>query len=153
MTLAALQKPAYTSRHRIGFLIAVLGVGLMMASASAPSPFYPVLQREMGFSDAMMTGIFAVYAGVLLIALLIGGSVSDHLGRRPVLSAAFLLLALSTIAFEAAASASGLLWARALQGVACAFLLSTLSAGMVDLEPPASRWSGWATPNPAFSPP
>lgn len=123
-------------RRRAGFAIAALGAGLMMASASAPSPFYPVLRQEMGFSDVTMTGVFAVYAIALLGALLIGGSISDHLGRRPVLSAGFLLLALSALVFETATTASGLLGARALQGVACAFLLSTLSAAVVDLEPP-----------------
>ncbi len=126
----------YTPRHQAGFAIASLGMGLMMASASAPSPFYPVLQQQMGFSNLTMTGIFAVYAIVLLCTLLIGGSSSDHLGRRPVLSAAFVLLAVSAMTFLEATSASGLLLARALQGVACAFLLSTLSATVVDLEPP-----------------
>ncbi|MES5048178.1 MFS transporter [Rhizobium nepotum] len=127
---------SYTPRHRAGFTIASLGSGLMMASASAPSPFYPVLQRQMAFSDATMTAIFAVYAIVLLFTLLTGGSSSDHLGRRPVLSFAFLVLAVAALAFELATSPAGLIGARALQGIACAFLLSTLSAAIVDLEPP-----------------
>lgn len=134
MTLT--QSIAYTPRHRAGFAIASLGIGLMMASASAPSPFYPVLQREMAFSDVTMTAIFAVYAIALLFTLLTGGSSSDHLGRRPVLSLAFLLLAVSALAFELAATSAALIGARALQGIACAFLLSTLSAAIVDLEPP-----------------
>lgn len=127
---------SYTRRHGAGFAIASLGSGLMMASASAPSPFYPVLQREMAFSDVTMTAIFAVYAIVLLFTLLVGGSSSDHVGRRPILSLAFVLLALSALVFEAAISPLGLIGARALQGIACAFLLSTLSAAIVDLEPP-----------------
>lgn len=126
----------YTPRHRAGFAIASLGSALMMTSASAPSPFYPVLQREMGFSDVTMTLIFAVYAIILLFTLLTGGSSSDHLGRRPVLSFAFVLLAVAALSFEFATTPSGLIGARALQGVACAFLLSTLSAAIADLEPP-----------------
>lgn len=127
---------SYTPRHRAGFAIASLGSGLMMASASAPSPFYPVLQRQMAFSEATMTAIFAVYAIVLLFTLLTGGSSSDHLGRRPVLSLAFLGLAVSALAFELATTPAALIGARALQGISCAFLLSTLSAAIVDLEPP-----------------
>ncbi len=107
-----------------------------MASASAPSPFYPVLQRQMAFSDAIMTVIFAVYAIVLLFGLLTAGSSSDHLGRRLVSSFAFIILAAAALAFESADSPAGLIGARALQGIACAFLLSTLSAAIVDLEPP-----------------
>lgn len=131
-----LSSSEYTRRHRFGFLIACFGSGLMMASASAPSPFYPVLQQEIGFSDVAMTAIFAVYAIVLLMTLLTGGSSSDHVGRRPILCLGFLLLAIFAIFFETATSLSGLIVARALQGVACAFLLSTLSATIVDLEPP-----------------
>lgn len=128
--------PLYSARHRAGFAIASLGSALMMASASAPSPFYPVLQRQIGFSPAAMTAIFAIYAIVLLTALLTAGSSSDHLGRRPVLSAAFVLLAISAFAFDQATTLTGLIGARALQGIACAFLLSTLSAAITDLEPP-----------------
>jgi MFS family permease len=128
---------AYTARHRAGFAIVLIGMMLMMASASAPSPFYPVLQHDIGFSDPVLTGIFAVYTLFLLATLLTAGSCSDHIGRRPVLSVGFALLALSLLIFEQAASVHGLLIARALQGVACALLLSTLSATIVDLEPPS----------------
>lgn len=130
-------QPAYTARHGIGFAITLTGLLLMMASASAPSPFYPLLQREIGFSDPVLTGIFAVYTLFLLATLLTAGSCSDHLGRRPVLSFGFAGLALASLVFEQATSVEGLLAARAIQGIACALLLSTLSATIVDLEPPA----------------
>lgn len=136
--MSAASRPAYTARHRAGFAIVALGIGMMMASASAPSPFYPVLQREMGFSAVTMTAIFAVYAIVLLATLLTGGSSSDHIGRRPVLSFGFALLAVSALAFELATTPAALIAARAVQGVACAFLLTTLSTAITDLEPPES---------------
>ncbi|MDB5665716.1 MFS transporter [Cypionkella sp.] len=127
----------YTARHYAGFAIVLIGLMLMMASASAPSPFYPVLQRDIGFSDPVLTGIFAVYTVFLLATLLTAGSCSDHLGRRPVLSAGFAGLALSLLVFEQATTVEGLLMARAIQGISCALLLSTLSATIVDLEPPS----------------
>jgi MFS family permease len=131
----------YTARHRAGFAIVLIGLMLMMASASAPSPFYPVLQRDIGFSDPVLTGIFAVYTLFLLATLLTAGSCSDHIGRRPVLSLGFALLALSLAVFEQSGSVQSLLIARAVQGIACALLLSTLSATIVDLEPPTSPGS------------
>ncbi len=131
----------YTARHRAGFAIVLIGLMLMMASASAPSPFYPVLQRDIGFSDPALTGVFAVYTVFLLATLLTAGSCSDHLGRRPVLSAGFAGLALSLLVFEQSTTVEGLLIARAIQGVACALLLSTLSATIVDLEPPSNPGS------------
>lgn len=122
-------------QSRTGFLVTTLGALAMMASASAPSPFYPVLRAEIGFSPALMTVVFAVYALALLTALLVAGSASDHVGRRPVLSLGFALLALALYVFDQATSVSGLILARILQGAACGLLVSTLPATITDFEP------------------
>lgn len=117
------------------FALGLVSLLAMMIGASAPSPFYPVLQQELDFSSATMTGVFAVYAIALLAMLLVAGSLSDHLGRRPVISAAFVLLAASMVVFWHADSVSTLYAARVVQGAASALLLSSLSALVVDLEP------------------
>lgn len=122
--------------HPAGFALALGAILVMMAGASAPSPFYPVLQRDIGFSSATLTAIFAVYAVALLLTLLVTGSLSDHLGRRPVLSGALTLLALSMLVFWHADSVTLLVVARVVQGVASGLLLSSLTATVVDLEPP-----------------
>ncbi|GAA0989066.1 Inner membrane transport protein YnfM [Nocardioides aquaticus] len=122
--------------HPAGFALALGAILVMMAGASAPSPFYPVLQRDIGFSSAILTGIFAVYAVALLLTLLVTGSLSDHLGRRPVVSGALALLAVSMLAFWHADSVTLLVTARIVQGVASGLLLSSLTATVVDLEPP-----------------
>jgi len=129
-----------------GFALALVAVLTMMAGASAPSPFYPVLQREIGFSAAVLTAIFAVYAVALLLTLLVTGSLSDHVGRRPVVSTGFVLLAGSMLVFWHADSVALLLVARVVQGVASGLLLSALSAAVVDLEPP-DRAGAAATAN------
>ena len=118
-----------------GFRITLAGMAVMMAGASAPSPFYPMLQLQIGFSAATLTGIFAVYTVALLASLLVMGSLSDHVGRRPVISVGFALMALSLLLFWQAGDVSGLIVARVLQGVAAGLLLSALSAAVVDLEP------------------
>lgn len=120
-----------------GFTLVIAAVIAMMVGASAPSPFYPVLQQELGFSAATLTGIFAVYAVFLLVTLLVTGSLSDHLGRRPVISAGFVVLAISMVAFWHADSVAMLFTARLVQGIAAGLLMSSLSAAVVDFEPPA----------------
>lgn len=122
-------------RSHAGFRITLAGMAVMMAGASAPSPFYPSLQQEIGFSAATLTGIFAVYTVALLISLLVTGSLSDHVGRRPVISVGFVLMALSLLLFWQAGDVAGLMVARTLQGIAAGLLLSALSAAVVDLEP------------------
>lgn len=131
-----LDTPHTVTRSRtLGFALGLVAFLAMMAGASAPSPFYPVLQQELGFSPGTLTGIFAVYAIALLATLLVTGSLSDHVGRRPMLSVGFALLAGSMVVFWHADSVGTLFAARVLQGVASGLLMSSLSAAVVDLEP------------------
>lgn len=131
-----------TQRARLGrgpgFVLGLGAVVAMMVGASAPSPFYPVLQAELGFSAGMMTTIFGVYALALLATLLVTGSLSDHIGRRPVLAAGFVILAVSMVGFWHADSVTLLLVSRVVQGLAAGLLMSTMTAAVTDLEP-ASR--------------
>ncbi|GMB82013.1 MFS transporter [Shinella zoogloeoides] len=122
-------------RSQTGFRITLAGMAVMMAGASAPSPFYPMLQHAIGFSAATLTGIFAVYTIALLTSLLIMGSLSDYIGRRPVISGGFAVMALSLALFWQAGDVQALMVARVLQGIAAGLLLSALSAAVVDLEP------------------
>ncbi|MGY0387516.1 MFS transporter [Nocardioides sp. WG-D5] len=123
--------------RRLGAGMALGAVVLMMAGASAPSPFYPDLQVGLGLQPWVMTAVFAVYAVALLGTLLVFGSVSDHVGRRPVVTVGFLLLAGSFALFRGADTAAFLFEARILQGVASGLLLSTLSATVADFERPS----------------
>ncbi|MFE6510667.1 MFS transporter [Nocardioides sp. NPDC057767] len=125
------------SGRRLGAGMTLGAVVLMMAGASAPSPFYPDLQVGLGLQPWVMTAVFAVYAVALLATLLVGGSVSDHVGRRPVVTVGFLLLAASFALFRGADTAAVLFEARILQGVASGLLLSTLSAAVADFERPS----------------
>ncbi|NGN93659.1 MFS transporter [Nocardioides sp. KC13] len=125
------------SKRRLGAGVALGAVVLMMAGASAPSPFYPDLQVGLGLQPWVMTAVFAVYAVALLGTLLVFGSVSDHVGRRPVVTVGFVLLAASFALFRSADAAAALFEARILQGVASGLLLSTLSAAVADFERPS----------------
>ncbi|GAA3524879.1 MFS transporter [Aeromicrobium flavum] len=120
----------------MGFGVVLVALTVFLIGASAPSPFYPVLQERIGFSSVMMTLIFAVYALAMLATLLVTGSLSDHLGRRPVIAAGLLVLALSMTAFWQAESVTVLVTARVVQGFGAGLLLSSMSAAVVDLEPP-----------------
>jgi MFS family permease len=135
--MSVLDQVRSSRRTNAGFVVALIAVAGMMAGASAPSPFYPVLQERIGFSAGTMTIIFAVYAVALLLTLLVAGSLSDHIGRRPVISAGLMILAASMIIFWRAGSIETLVGARIVQGIAAGLLLSALTAAVVDLEPPS----------------
>ena len=114
--------------------MATVLMALLFASA-VPSPLYVVYQDEWGFSSITLTSVFAVYAIALLAALLVFGSISDHIGRRPTLIAA---LALEIVAMAAFAGAEGVGWlfvARTLQGIATGTAMGAISAALLDLQP------------------
>ena len=113
--------------------VAVLLV-LMLAASGVPSPLYRVYQEEFGFSSGVLTTIFGIYSFALLASLLVVGGLSDHVGRRPVLIAAFVLEAASMALFLFADGVGWLLAARVVQGLATGALTSTLGAALLDLQ-------------------
>ncbi|PKZ62884.1 MFS transporter [Gordonia terrae] len=122
--------------HRAFWLIAATYMMVLFASA-APSPLYPVYQELWGFSALTLTLVFAVYVLTMLLSLLTVGSLSDHVGRRPVLAVALVLLIASMVLFVVAQDVGALLAARALQGLATGAAMGTLTATTVDLQPSA----------------
>jgi len=83
----------------------------------------------------ILTVVFAVYVAGLVGALLTVGSLSDHLGRRPVLVASLLLAAAGTAIFWAAGGVFSLVFARVVQGIATGTATGALAAGLVEFSP------------------
>ena len=75
----------------------------MLLSANLATPLYAVWARQFGFSTAVLALIFAVYALVLVPALLLFGQLSDRLGRRVVIAIGLGLAALALLLFALAA--------------------------------------------------
>ncbi len=111
-------------------------------AASAPSPLFVVFQHAWGFSSSMLTVAFAIYAIALMLSLLIAGSLSDHVGRRPVIVVALVMQALAMGLFLHAQNIGGLIGARVLQGVATGVVSGALSAAVVEAAPPARKQLG-----------
>ncbi|MGA6160693.1 alpha/beta fold hydrolase [Stenotrophomonas sp. NPDC087984] len=119
----------------VSFFVAGAAGAAALTAASAPSPLYPVYQRLWGFSAFTLTVIFAVYVFALLAALLTVGSLSDRVGRRPVASAALVLLALGMLLFAIAGGPGGLMAARIVQGFAVGAAAGTTTAMIMDSAP------------------
>jgi MFS family permease len=102
------------------------------ASSGAPTPLYRFYQEGFGLSALLLTMIFAAYAFSLLAALLTVGSLSDHIGRRPVIFAALVLNAVAMFMFIEADSAATLIAARIVQGFATGAATTSLGAAILD---------------------
>ena len=105
-----------------------------MASA-APTPLYRLYQQEFGLTPFMLTVVFAAYSFGLLASLLTLGSLSDHLGRRPVVLAALAINALAMGVFLFANSVGWLIAARLIQGFSGGIAATAIGAAVVDLNP------------------
>jgi MFS family permease len=120
------------------WILAVLFLMLFFASAAA-SPLYPVYQLQFGFSAATLTAVFAVYVLVLLVTLLFFGTVSDYLGRLPVILTALVFSVAGCAVFLAAHGVGALYAARSLQGIATGLASGPAGAALIDLQPVGSQ--------------
>jgi MFS family permease len=108
---------------------------VMLLVGNLPTPLYAVYQEQFGFSDTTLTLIFAVYALMLIPSLLVFGQLSDRIGRRPVIVGGLIAAAIGLVLLAVAQSTTGLLVARAVQGLALGTVVGTVPAALVELEP------------------
>jgi MFS family permease len=132
------------------FVLIGVVLGAVLFAASAPSPLYPVYEQRFDFTPATLTSIFAVYAFALITTLLLTGSLSDRVGRRPVLLGSLLVLAAAMVVFALADGVGWLFAARVLQGLGTGVATGTLSAALLDLQPRPGAGSTVSSVGPSF---
>ncbi len=120
--------------QRSSLVFLALTLLTFLAASSAPTPLYHLYQEGLHFSAGMLTLIFGVYAISLLAALLTVGSLSDHLGRKPVIFAALVLDMLAMVLFINEGSVAWLIAARTLQGFATGMATAVLGAALLDTD-------------------
>ncbi|MBY8947888.1 MULTISPECIES: MFS transporter [unclassified Pseudomonas] len=120
--------------HRSSLVFLAVTLLTFLAASSAPTPLYHLYQEGLHFSAGMLTLIFGVYALSLLAALLTVGSLSDHLGRRPVIFTALLLNMLAMVLFINESSVAWLIAARTVQGFATGMATAVLGAALLDTD-------------------
>jgi MFS family permease len=119
----------------VGFVGISAAMVAILVAAGSPTPLWPIYQEQWGFPPWMLTLAFGVYALALLVAILVIGSLSDHIGRRPLMIGALALELTAMLVFLVAPSIGWLIVARIVQGVATGAASSSLSAAVVELAP------------------
>ena len=130
----SVRRPDARLGRRSAFALLASAALTLLASSSVPTPLYTTYQARWGFSDLTVTVIFGVYAVAVLASLLVLGSLSDHVGRRPLLIAGLGSQVLVMLLFASAGDLDVLLAARVLQGLATGAALGAIGAGLVDLH-------------------
>lgn len=145
MTISA-SCPAPTAAPRLtstgAFTATAVTFAALYVAAGAPTPLLVVFQQQWHFPASVLTVAFAAYALGLLAALLVMGSLSDHVGRRPVLVVALLVELLAMLMFVFAPDIGWVIAARVVQGLATGAATSAFSASVVEHAPPGRKRLG-----------
>lgn len=115
----------------------VFAVG--MTGTTLPTPLYGLYREQIGFSELVVTIVFAVYAIGVIAALLVAGDFSDVLGRRPVLLTALGLSLLSAVCFLLQGGLALLFAGRLLSGFSAGLLSGAATAAVLELAPAELR--------------
>ena len=125
--------------RRAGFAVVTYAFAVTMVGTTLPTPLYSIYTERFGFSELMITVIFATYAAGVIAALLLLGQASDVVGRRPVLLLGLGFSALSAVVFLLAGGLAPLLVGRLLSGFSAGIFTGTATATLVDLAGPEKR--------------
>ncbi|MGP9504246.1 MFS transporter [Specibacter sp. AOP5-B1-6] len=112
----------------IAFMSLYLGAGAL-------TPMLVDYKERFHFAPEMLNVAFAVYAAGFLVAALVFGSLSDYLGRRPVLIGGLIVQLASNLLFLYAADVSWVIAGRIIQGIASGAATAAFTAAMVELAP------------------
>lgn len=131
------------SASRLAFLGVAFAFLVTMLGTTLPTPLYPLYQQRFGFSQLMITVIFAAYSVGVIAALITTGRWSDQVGRRPLLFAGLVAAAVSDAVFLTSDGLAGLLAARVFSGVSAGIFTGTATVAVIELVPP--DWKRRAT--------
>ncbi|SMF79388.1 MFS transporter [Streptomyces sp. Amel2xC10] len=135
--MAKSQRRVRSDRPWYAVAAVVFAVG--MAGTTLPTPLYGLYREEIGFSQFMVTVIFAVYAVGVIAALLVAGNFSDVVGRRPVIFVALVLSVLSAVCFLFEDGLPLLFLGRLLSGFAAGLLSGAATAAVTELAKTGQR--------------
>ena len=127
-----------SGRSGYGFALLAYAFAAIMLGTTMPSPMYALYSEHLHFAVVETTVIYATYAGGVLTALLVFGSWSDAIGRRPVLLAGTLCALASAAVFLSADTVAQLLVGRVLSGLSAGLFTGTATAAIIESAPP--RW-------------
>lgn len=117
------------------FAGAALAFAALYLAAGAPTSLLVLFEKQWGFPSWVLTVAFAAYAIGLLASLLVVGSLSDHVGRRPVLIGSLAVELIAMLMFVFATDITWVIVARVVQGVATGAATSAFTASLVEAAP------------------
>ncbi|MEU5564960.1 MFS transporter [Micromonospora musae] len=138
--------PVTHRRRTLPAGLALTGTALAFTSlylgAGVLTPLLVLYRQQWNFAPSLLTLAFAVYAIGFLAAVLTLGSLSDQVGRRPVLIGALVIQLASNVLFLVAPDVGWVIAGRIVQGVASGAATAAFTAALVELAPPNRKRLG-----------
>lgn len=122
------------------FATATAALVAVFAASGAPIPLYERYRAAAGLSTQDLSLAAVAYFVAVLIALVVLGRLSDHLGRRVVAVAAVILAAIGSLILLDVSNLGILLTGRVFHGLACGLASSALTTYVIDTAPDRPRW-------------
>jgi MFS family permease len=119
--------------------VAGLGLAVMFMGSTLVTPLYGLWREADGFSELVLTLVYAAYVVGNLVALFVFGRLSDQLGRRRAGLPAMTLGVVAMLVFTFAPSTAWLFVGRVLSGLAIGVSSGTFTAWITELVPGQDR--------------
>lgn len=148
VTLDARDDSAATRSVFVGVLAVLLATGW---TANHFAALMPVLTDSRHLSTATVDAMFGIYAVGLLPGLLIGGRVSDALGRQTVAWSGSTIALVGTVVMLLSQHPDALLAGRLIVGAGVGLAVSACTEWASDLKGPAGAATAGAVPTPGFA--
>ena len=118
-----------------GFWAVAASITVIVLGANTPLPLLTVYQTQFGFSTAMLTVIYGVYTGGVILAVFALGPASDLVGRKRILIPALLVMATGLLVGLLSRNVWSLMISRILEGLAVGAGTTTAVAALGELHP------------------
>lgn len=140
--------PARDKVRGLSFSVILVSVVAVMAHTALPTPIYAIYSREFGLTTLQVTEVYAIYALGVIAALFLFNSLSNTVGRRPLLLVGLVCSVVSNVVFLNADSIGHLFAARCFTGLAAGTFMGTATVAAVEVAAGgalAKHAAVWAT--------
>src|SRR6202050_1556145 len=135
ITAAGSTPPTGSDRRWLGLPVLCLSVFLVVVDNTIVNVALPTLNRQLGASITSLQWIVDAYSLAFAGLLLAGGGIGDRLGRKGTMQVGLIFFGLFSAAAALSHSTGTLITARALMGVAAAFIFPASLAILTTVFP------------------
>jgi EmrB/QacA subfamily drug resistance transporter len=136
---SAEHRHAHHDRRWLILPVLCLSVFLVVVDNTIVNVAIPSLSRDLGASTAQLQWIVDAYSLAFAGLLLAGGGIGDRLGRKVVMQAGLVFFGVFSVLAALSTTTGQLISARALMGVAAAFIFPATLAILTDVFPDPSE--------------